>query len=196
MNTKLGRVILFLVSLLGAMSVQAAQAVPQVPQIPAFLPMAHTVPQTAKLPIDGEWVISAIGKRVRIQSGRAFAVDPWVHMFVLQIQPMMVVIKDIQAAGGNQYSGSDLPLMGAWQAQLGADGTLNVSVQGVFGPVRYAMMPLSMDDQSAFESAKRGEVLEQPVTPDLPDELPDEEDIASRPDPDEPPADDDEDWDW
>ena len=70
----------------------------QIPQIPAFLPMMTAVPVTQAQPIDGIWTISSLGKRIRIEGGRAYAVDPWVHMFVLKIQPGMVVIKDIQAA--------------------------------------------------------------------------------------------------
>ena len=43
-------------------------------------------------------MISANRKRVRIQAGRAFAVDPWLHLFVLKIEPMMVVIGDSSPA--------------------------------------------------------------------------------------------------
>lgn len=144
-----------------------ATAQQPMPEIPAFLPMAHTVPQGEVSPIDGEWVITAIGKRIRIQAGRAYAIDPWLHLFVLKIQPMMVVIKDIRRVQPGQYTGQDLPLMGAWRASLGPDGTLSVSVQGAFGPVQYVLMPISQDDPQAFAQEKLGnyqptQIEEQP----------------------------------
>ncbi len=169
-----------------AVTTQAAQGVGQVPQIPAFLPMANTVPTTSPLPIDGEWMITSIGKRVRVQAGRAYALDPWVHLFVLQIQPMMVVLKDLRETGAGEYAGSDLPLMGPWQAQLAADGTLNVSVQTAVGPARYAMMPVRMDDQAAFDRARQGEASVPPVAVAPPP--------AVVPAPDE--DDEEADWDW
>jgi len=175
-----------------AIVAQAAQGVPQVPQIPAFLPMANTVPATSALPIDGEWMVTSIGKRVRVQTGRAYALDPWVHLFVLQIQPMMVVIKDIRETGSGAYAGSDLPLIGPWQAQLAADGTLNVSVQTALGPARYAMMPVRMDDQQAFDRARRGEASALPVA----DEPPREDEPDAPEEEDETPNEDEEDWDW
>ena len=124
----------------------AQQGLPQIPQIPAFLPMAHTVPAGEASPIDGEWMITSIGKRIRIQRGRAFAVDSWLHLFVLKVQPMMVVIKDIRRTGRDEYAGQDLPLMGPWTARQQQDGNLAVSVQGALGPVNYTLMPVSLDN--------------------------------------------------
>ncbi|NOX69587.1 MAG: hypothetical protein GXP15_10405 [Gammaproteobacteria bacterium] len=141
---------------LWALPGQAQQVGGQIPRIPEFLPMAHTIPQTQASPIDGEWVITSIDKRIRIQAGRAYAVDPWLHMFILKIQPMMVVIKDITRTQPGQYSGQDLPLMGAWSARLGSDGTLSVSVNGALGPAQYSLMPISQDDPRAFAKEKRG----------------------------------------
>ena len=68
--------------------------IPEIPQIPAFLPMMTDVPSTQPLSIDGEWMINTIKKRIRIDSGRAYAVDSWNPLFVLKIDPMMVVIKE------------------------------------------------------------------------------------------------------
>ena len=133
-----------------------AQAQQPMPEIPAFLPMAHTVPQGEVTPIDGEWVVTSIGKRIRIQAGRAYALDSWLHLFVLKIQPMMVVLKDIRRTQPGQYTGQDLPLMGAWNARLGPDGTLSVNVQGALGPAQYTLMPVSQDDPQAFAQEKRG----------------------------------------
>lgn len=137
----------FLFSLLLAAGANAQPA--QIPQIPAFLPMAHTVPKAQAMPIDGTWTISSIGKRIRIEGGRAYAVDPWLHLFVLQIQPSMVVIKDIKPTGPGRYSGQDLPLMGQFDASVQADGTLGVSVAAMI-PTRYTLTPVTLDNQAWF----------------------------------------------
>lgn len=157
----------------------AAQGIPAVPQIPAFLPMAHTVPQSQTTPIDGEWVITSIGKRIRIQAGRAYAIDSWAHLFVLKINPMMVVIKDITRTGPGEYSGQDLPLMGAWQARLATDGNLNVTVRTALGPIRYALMPVRADDQAAFENERRGRDYQPQPAAEQPERYyePDSEDV-------------------
>ena len=127
----------------------------QIPQIPAFLPMMTAVPATAAQPIDGIWTISSLGKRVRIEGGRAYAVDPWVHMFVLQIQPGMVVIKDIRSAGHGSFTGSDLPLMGAWNASIGVSGVLDVQVAAMI-PVRYQLLPMQLDNPTWFQQTVAG----------------------------------------
>ncbi|NKB99619.1 MAG: hypothetical protein GKR90_14140 [Pseudomonadales bacterium] len=142
---------------LSTASVNAAQGIPQIPEIPAFLPMAHSVPAGEPSPIDGEWVISSISKRIRIQGGRAFALDPWLHMFVLRVKPLMVVINNISTTDGQNYAGKDLPLMGAWNATLDRDGNLSASVQTAFGPIKYALMLVRVDDRELFELAKSGQ---------------------------------------
>lgn len=174
-----------------------AFAAQNIPQIPAFLPMAHTVPTGAKAPIDGEWMINSIGKRVRIEGGRAYALDPWVHLFVLQVKPMMVVITDIASADGRNYAGKDLPLMGAWNATLDASGTMDVTVQTMVGPARYKMMPVRMDDQSAFDRAKSGKTSRDDDQEDKEDKEDEESEQREEVDPDNGPDDESggEDWD-
>ncbi len=122
----------------------------QVPQIPAFLPSMVDVPATEPAAIDGEWVISTIKKRIRIEGGRAYAVDSWLHLFVLKIEPLMVVIQDIERTGPGTYTGKDLPLLGEWKAQLLPNGQLKVDVAGAFGPVTYKLVPVRIDDREAF----------------------------------------------
>lgn len=132
----------------------ASAQMANVPQIPAFLPMMTSVPASEPLPIDGTWSISTIGKRVRIEGGRAYAVDPWVHMFVLKVQPGMVVIKDVRAAGPGSFAGADLPLMGGWQASIGAGGVLDVTVASMI-PVRYQLIPMQLDNPAWFEEERQ-----------------------------------------
>jgi len=141
---------------MGVGTVQANPMMGQIPQIPAFLPMASAVPMTVKTPIDGEWVIDIIGKRIRIEAGRAYAVDPWLHAFVLKIQPGMVVVKDMRRVANGQYEANDLPLMGRWVARLNPSGMLNVNVAGVLGPVNFNLQPIRLDNPTAFEAEKMG----------------------------------------
>jgi len=128
----------------------------QIPEIPAFLPMASAVPMTEASPIDGTWTITSIGKRIRIEGGRAYAVDPWLHMFVLKIQPGMVVIRNIRSADGRTYTGEDLPLMGAFTGTLSPQGSLDVSVAGALGPVRYSLSPVELDNRSWYQQIMAG----------------------------------------
>ncbi len=133
--------ILFLLPwLINSCAVQPSQP------IPAFLPMADTVPRSnASAAIDGVWRISTIGKNIRIEGGRAYAIDGWLHMLALQIQPNMVVIKNIKVDDMGGYIGEDLPLLGKWQAKKAADGALDVYVAGALGPVTYRLIPVAMD---------------------------------------------------
>jgi len=139
-----------------APSAQAQLAPGQIPEIPAFLPMASAVPKTEASPIDGTWTVTSIGKRIRIEGGRAYAVDPWLHMFVLKIQPGMVVIRNIRTTDGRTYSGEDLPLMGAFNGTLNAQGSIDVMVAGALGPARYTLSPVELDNRSWYQQVMAG----------------------------------------
>lgn len=145
--------LLALVFTFGAFSIQANQS----SQIPAFLPMANDVPMAESLPIDGEWKINQIGKRIRIKGGRAYALDPWVHLFVLEVQPNMVVSKEWVRTSRGQYSGQDLPLVGPFTAKLLPNGTMSMAIQGMFGQVNLTLSPLNIDDKRGFQ----GEISDQ-----------------------------------
>jgi len=130
-----------------AVSLSPATAqTPAVPEIPAFLPMVDSVPATQAMPLDGTWLINTLRKKIRIEAGRAYAVDDWLHLFVLKIEPGMVVIKDITPTGPGAYSGQDLPLAGAWNAKVQADRSLSVSVAGLLGPANYKLIPVQLDN--------------------------------------------------
>lgn len=113
-----------------------------VPQIPAFLPDRYSVARGEALPIDGVWMISSIRKKIRIEQGRAYAVDPWLHLFVLKVQPDMVVMQNFRRTDAGRYAADDLPLMGPAELTVNAKGNLDVTVQGMMGPVRYALVRL------------------------------------------------------
>lgn len=126
-------------------------------QIPAFLPMADSVPRSQPLDIDGTWRVNTIDKRIRIEGGRAYAVDGWLHLFTLQVQPDMVVIRNIQEDGAGGYTGEDLPLMGKWQAKPAADGALDVFVAGALGPASYRLLPVDIGGDPGFEDGDEDE---------------------------------------
>ena len=154
--TTLRRLFVFAIAIQSLVVQAQVPAIPEIPQIPAFLPMMHTVPAGETTPIDGEWIVTSINKRIRIQAGRAYAVDPWVHLFVLKIQPLMVVLTDIRRVGSGEYSGQDLPLMGGFTARLDSSGNLSVSVAGALGPANYTLAPISQDDPQLFNDEKNG----------------------------------------
>lgn len=122
-----------------------------VPQMNALLPDKYNVPETEALPIDGVWMISTIGKRIRIERGRAYAVDPWLHMFVLKVQPDMVVLRNFQRTGAGQYAADDLPLLGRATFALQTDGNMRANVQGAMGPVAYTLIRREPDDPVALD---------------------------------------------
>jgi hypothetical protein len=147
--------------------------------IPAFLPMADSVPRSeAAADIDGIWRISTIGKDIRIEGGRAYAVDGWLHLMALHIQPNMVVIRNIKPDGMGGYTGEDLPLMGKWQAKPAADGALDVNVAGVMGPANYRLIPVELDNTYPKPGEEDNGNIE-----DDPDEKPRPMPIPSPPDP-------------
>ncbi|MDZ7668749.1 MAG: hypothetical protein U5Q16_04755 [Gammaproteobacteria bacterium] len=113
-----------------------------VPKIAAFLPDQYSVAKTEALPIDGVWRVDTINKKIRIEQGRAYALDPWRHMFVLQVSPGMVVLQNFRRTGTGTYSADDLPLLGPAAMTLAQDGNLDVVVQGKLGPARYRLIRL------------------------------------------------------
>lgn len=139
------------------MSISFAYAQTGIPQIPAFLPLSHTVPPTSEaMPLDGVWNITSINKRIRFERGRAYAVDSWLHLFVLQVQPNMVVIKDIVKTGAGEYSGNDLPLLGTATFKANASGNLDVTVMAPLGPIRYVLAAVDLEDRNWFEQDRDG----------------------------------------
>jgi hypothetical protein len=117
----------------------------------ALLPISSEVPAGNSLPIDGIWVIEALNKRVLIEQGRAIAVDPWVHAFVWEIEPDMVVQKDLVRVNNGEYKGYDLPLLGELQATLLNNGKLKYHVKGALGPISFLLRPAELTDNQWFE---------------------------------------------
>lgn len=109
--------------------------------IPAFLPPVSSVPMAEPMSIDGVWTVSTINKNIRFEGGRAYAVDDWMHMLVLHIQPDMVVIKNVKQTASGTYVGDDLPLLAKFKAKLHSNGRMKVKV----GAVAYELIPIELD---------------------------------------------------
>ena len=129
---------------------EARAQVQQIPQVKAFLPNITEVRPGEVTAIDGLWKISTINKLIRIDRGRAYAIDGWVHLFILKVQPAMVVIQDIVETEPGSFSGYDLPLLGAWAADVTGDRILDIVVAAKTGKVRYQLIPQQLDDEQAF----------------------------------------------
>lgn len=123
-----------------------------IPQMDAFLPDKYSVEETEALPIDGVWMISANRKKIKIENGRAYALDPWLHLLTLKIQRDMVVMQNFQRVGPGRYQADDLPLLGPATMQLEGNGNLSVSVAGALGPARYRLIKRDVDNDSSFQS--------------------------------------------
>ncbi|MEM7327560.1 MAG: hypothetical protein AAF437_02400 [Pseudomonadota bacterium] len=151
---------------------EMAMAAAGVPQFQAFLPNKAAVPATEEMPIDGIWTISTIGKKIQIDRGRAYAVDPWLHMFSLKVQPDMVVMRNITPNGEGAYVGDDLPLMGKATLVENGSGGLSVTIQGALGPASYQLIPYgerNMEDDAESDDplADCEDYEEDPETGDI-----------------------------
>jgi len=151
-----------LVATLGIGMPATAQVIPQVPQIPAFLPMFDSIAPTPPQPLDGTWLITSIRKKIRIEGGRAYAVDGWVHMMVLKVEPGMVVIKDIAPTAPGKYTGNDLPLLGTWDARVEADRSIAVTVKTAMMPISYKLVPMQLDNPQWYAQEMQAAGLSVP----------------------------------
>ena len=130
------------ISFLGAALVAGTALAPVEPasaQIPAFLPNKEAVAETEPMEIDGDWRVDTINKVIRIERGRAYAVEGWTHAFILRVQPDMVTIRNIQQTGDNEYVGDDLPLMGRVTLRRVSPDRIEASVPGLLGATRYTL---------------------------------------------------------
>ena len=126
-----------------------------IPQIDGFLPTVYEVPATEPLPIDGIYKVSTIGKRIRIERGRAYAVDGWNFALFMRIQPNMVTAMNFVQTGPNTFEADDLPLMGRATMTLQSNGVLDVQTRGGT-PYDYQLIP---------DSGLRGFPPQQPGEP-------------------------------
>jgi hypothetical protein len=123
----------------GAMG-DAFAAAAGIPQMDAFLPYETQVAPTQALPIDGDYTISTLGKRIRIDRGRSYALDPWTHAMTLKIRPNMVIGKDFRQISATEYTSQDLPLLGTATMKVQQDGRIAVNVASI-PPYSYFLIP-------------------------------------------------------
>lgn len=102
------------------------------------------------LPIDGVWTISTNKKRIRIERGRAFAVDSWVHLIVTRVYPDQVVLTEMTRTDAGQYSGKDNLLQGKTTMKLRKDGNIDVRVGTFPFPTKYTLIREGVDDPEAY----------------------------------------------
>lgn len=117
---------------------QTAQA-----QIPGLLPKADQVAVTQPMPIDGVWQIRELGKHIIVEAGRAYALESWIHAFVFEVQPDMVVLRNFQQTAPNVYVADDLPLMAKANMVVQEDGSITASVASLV-PVTYHLDPVEL----------------------------------------------------
>lgn len=137
--------------------------------VPALLPNKNEVPAQRALAIDGVWNIPLLNKRIQIDRGRAYALDPWVHLFLFEISPDMVVLQDLQADNEiGKFSGFDLPLAGKWKAEIQSNRHLKIHVAGALGPVSFHLTPINLADPQWFDE----EMNQMGIVPPTPIEDP------------------------
>jgi hypothetical protein len=121
----------------------ASITVPSANAARANLPTANEVKPSKKMRIDGEYRISTLNKRVLVDRGRAIVLEGWKHMLLWDVEPGMVVVRDIKHVGNGQFTGRDLPLNADWRAQHNkANRSLSVVATGPMGATRYELVPV------------------------------------------------------
>ena len=122
-----------------------------IPQLNAFLPIKTKVEPGEVMPIDGYWEIVQIAKQIQIDRGRAYAVEGWLHMLTLRVQPNMVVIRNIEEVGPGVYEADDLPLLGRATMVVQPDETIAVTVKSRTGETKYTLAPVDYEDPEPVE---------------------------------------------
>ena len=116
------------------------------------LPSRYEIERGPPLPIDGVWRLSTNGKRLRIEGGRAFAVDSWVHLIVSRVYTDQVVMRDMLRTAAGVYEARDILINGDATLKLRKDGNFDVKVATFPFPVSFKLIREGVDDDAAFES--------------------------------------------
>ena len=126
-----------------ALFASAALVIPQAvsAQLPAALPYKESVAQGHTTSADGTYVVSTINKRITIENGRAYVVDPWTTAMVFTVMPGMVTLQNFRQTGPDTFEADDLPMMGKVSFNRQPNGTLQGVVRGAMGEAKYALVP-------------------------------------------------------
>jgi len=127
---------------------------PWIISLGAALPGRYAVDLGAALPIDGVWRISTNDKRLRIERGRAFAVDGWNHALLFRVEPEQVTMTDVRREAPGTYLGRDILLNGDAQLTLRADGNLGVKVATFPFPVEFVLIREALDDPTTLDDER------------------------------------------
>ncbi len=122
---------------------------PWIISLGAALPDRYGVDIGPRQPIDGIWRISTNDKRLRIERGRAFAVDGWNHALLFRVEPEQVTMVDIRRDEDGAYLGRDILLNGDAKMTLRDDGNLDVTVGTFPFPVSFVLIREALDDGDA-----------------------------------------------
>ena len=127
---------------------------PWIISLGAALPNRYAVDLADKLPIDGIWRISTNDKRLRIERGRAFAVDGWNHALLFKVKPDQVTMTNMREVQPGRYQGRDILLNGDAQLTLREDGDLDVKVSLFPFPAKFVLYREGLDDPAALPPRK------------------------------------------
>lgn len=123
---------------------------PWIISLGAALPNRYAVDIGTPLAIDGVWRISTNDKRLRIERGRAFAVDGWNHALLFRVKPEQVTTINLRQSEPGVYQGRDILLSGDTELRLRADGNLDVRVATFPFPVKFVLIREALDDPAAI----------------------------------------------
>ncbi|MFL0357142.1 caspase domain-containing protein [Erythrobacter sp. GH1-10] len=110
----------------------------------------YDVPRSDPLAIDGIWTITSIDKRIRIEGGRAFAVDGWNHLGVLRVEPDQVVLTDLRSGDDGAFVGFDQVLQAKMTLKIRSDGNLDYRASTFPFPTKLVFNQIGVDDPDAF----------------------------------------------
>jgi len=116
------------------------------------LPSRYEIERGPPLPIDGVWKLSTNGKRLRIEGGRVFAVDSWVHLIISRVYTDQVVMRDLHRMAAGIYEARDILINGDATLKLRKDGNFDVKVATFPFPVSFKLIREGVDDDAAFQS--------------------------------------------
>ncbi|MEL7320195.1 MAG: caspase family protein, partial [Pseudomonadota bacterium] len=119
---------------------------PWIISLGAALPNRYAIDLADPLPIDGIWRISTNNKRLRIERGRAFAVDGWNHAVVFKVKPEQVTMVNVREAEPGRWLGRDILLNGDAEMTLRKDGNLDVKVKLFPFPAKFQLIREGLDD--------------------------------------------------
>lgn len=123
---------------------------PWIISLGATLPDRYAVDLGVPLPIDGVWRISSNDKRLRIERGRAFAIDGWNHALLFRVEPEQVTTTGLRRESPGLYLGRDILLNADTRLTLREDGNLDVWAGTFPFPVEFQLIRVALDDPDAL----------------------------------------------